>query len=507
MLPRITCTADALEPVRRLRAWRSSAAGRCRVSAALRALLAPCVVVVAAMSASPPARAQAAPGATGEAKACAEAVQGRVSWSRNPGTTAWQPGNLASLCDGSTNHRATIACFQAQIAEHGEWPRAIAACKAGAPAANAANAATRPPTPAPQAPQAPQAPSAIVASPALTPAAPASTGEKLCQEADYIRTSDKNLGDVCYKTTSTRGAGVIPTACPDGTESQGGLCYPKCRAGHRGAVTMCVPECPAGFRDDGLHCAKGAPYGRGAGYAWQFGDALNDDGMIRRCERDHGKGGCEKNGLIFYPKCKAGFVAVGANVCSPQCPAGMVDIGVSCQKVTYDRGVGKIPVCPAGLVNDAGLCYPPCGAGTSGVGPVCWANQCPADYPVACGAMCARAQHHCTKVTTTMVTSPVKAIASTLGLVLSGGATAPVAPLVENAEREAYKEVRIQSLMATLQSRAKAKQCTLTGEAARMAATGIEALEKTQGVTDYMARADPTSISTIIDAYAKPICK
>lgn len=90
--------------------------------------------------------------------------------------------------------------------------------------------------------------------------------------------------------------------------------------------------CPGGFRDDGAYCYKPAPYGRGAGYPWHFGDPFNASGMFARCERDWGRGNCEEYGLIVYPKCRAGFHNVGANICSPDCPAGMTDIGISCQK-------------------------------------------------------------------------------------------------------------------------------------------------------------------------------
>jgi hypothetical protein len=346
--------------------------------------------------------------------------------------------------------------------------------------------------------------------PATVPAATATatSSSRPCEEKDFVRDSDKVLGDVCYKESATRGAGKIPTQCAAGMENHGGLCYARCRAGYSGAVTMCVPACPAGFRDDGLHCAKGAPYGRGGGYAWQFGDALNDNGMIQRCEAAHGAGNCEKNGLIFYPKCRAGFVAMGANICSPQCPSGMVDIGVSCQKVTYDRGVGTIPnVCPAGQVNDAGLCYPTCAGGQTGIGPVCWADACPANFPVKCGAMCARNQEQCAKVTTTMVTAPFKAVASIVGMALTSGATGAITPVIENAEREAYKQLRIKSISDMLKQRVKnERKCTLSDAAALMAATGLEQLERHQSTTDIMARVDPSGVSTVIDAYAKPIC-
>lgn len=131
--------------------------------------------------------------------------------------------------------------------------------------------------------------------------------------------------------------------CPYGLDYSGGLCYQKCKSGYRGEATMCVPECPSGFRDDGLYCAKPKSYGRGAGYAWKFGDPANSSKQFKRCENDHGKGKCQKSGAIVYPKCKANFHAVGCCTCSPDCPSGMTDIGVSCQKKTYDRGVGSLP--------------------------------------------------------------------------------------------------------------------------------------------------------------------
>lgn len=61
---------------------------------------------------------------------------------------------------------------------------------------------------------------------------------------------------------------------------------------------------------------------------------------MRRCEKDNGVGNCEENGLIWYPKCKYGYHPVGCCICSPNCPSGWDDIGVSCTKPTYGRGVG-----------------------------------------------------------------------------------------------------------------------------------------------------------------------
>ncbi len=172
----------------------------------------------------------------------------------------------------------------------------------------------------------------------------------------------------------TRGAGSIPSTCPTGQENSAGLCYSSCKDGYSGALTMCVPSCPSDFRDDGLYCYKPDSYGRGSGYAWAFGDGFNTDGALARCNADNPSVGCEINGALAYPKCKAGYHNVGCCVCSPDCPSNTVDIGVSCQKSTYDRGVSTgLPGCAGGQELNAGLCYNPCPKGYPvGAGPVCW---------------------------------------------------------------------------------------------------------------------------------------
>lgn len=168
------------------------------------------------------------------------------------------------------------------------------------------------------------------------------------------------------------------------------------RPGDRRRLPAWADRAVSGFRDDGAYCAKPAPYGRGAGYPWQFGDApFNLDGARDRCNRDH-PGGCEQWGLVWYPRRRANFHAAGCCVCSPDCPAGMTDIGVSCQKQTSTRSINLPTQCGAGQVYDAGLCYPTCPAGMNGVGPVCW-GSCPTGYADH-GATCYRDPHIVVKV-------------------------------------------------------------------------------------------------------------
>src|SRR5581483_12009559 len=59
--------------------------------------------------------------------------------------------------------------------------------------------------------------------------------------------------DICWKATTTRGVGTVPTECP-GKDKDAGLCYDKCPAGMYGVGPVCWQECPAGFTNTGGHC-------------------------------------------------------------------------------------------------------------------------------------------------------------------------------------------------------------------------------------------------------------
>lgn len=195
-----------------------------------------------------------------------------------------------------------------------------------------------------------------------------------------------DIGVSCTKPSYGRGVGKIPTGCPEGQENDAGLCYDKCRENYHGVGPVCWGVCPAGFRDDGAFCNKpndGKGYGRGWGYTSQ--EACENSGDWHAKEN-----GCEKCLAFWYPKCDAGYHPVGCNICSVNCPDGWADIGVSCTKPTYTRGVGKIPTgCPEGQENSAGLCYDKCKENYTGVGPICW-GVCPPNNFRDDGAFCAK---------------------------------------------------------------------------------------------------------------------
>lgn len=240
----------------------------------------------------------------------------------------------------------------------------------------------------------------------------------------------------CWRQSYGNGAGE-PYACAPGLERNGLLCYPTCKPGFAGNGPVCWQSCPAGFKDTGADCLKPSSYARGAGYViWQKGN----------CEHDNPQG-CEQSGALWYPKCKAGFHAVGCCVCSPDCPADMTDIGVSCAKQNYTRGAGQtlaMGTCAPGLQKDpsGALCYPVCKAGFHMVGPVCWQN-CPAQQPADCAAGCASDSKACASAVVNQVLSPIMMVAS---LIPIGGEISDAAKAAKGASTAAEEAAEVSKL-------------------------------------------------------------
>ena len=172
-------------------------------------------------------------------------------------------------------------------------------------------------------------------------------------------TTVTNVGEVLHANPGK----PLSTCGPD-QDKDGALCYPKCAANEYGVGPVCWTSCPSGYSDGGVFCSKPSSYGRGAGYPWKFGDKAFDYGPAGdRCNKDNPQG-CEKSGLIWYPRCKSGFHAVGCCVCSPDCPTGTTDTGATCTKNTHGRGAGSPLQCAAGQTQDSpGLCYDACPTG------------------------------------------------------------------------------------------------------------------------------------------------
>lgn len=228
----------------------------------------------------------------------------------------------------------------------------------------------------------------------------------------------------CYKNSFGRGVGAPLTTCGQGTEKNGSLCYPKCRDGFAGEGPVCWGTCPSGFNDIGAFCQKTGQYDR-EGFPWVGGDPPlpNYSGPIGRCEAKYGRGACELNGAVVYPKCRAGFVLSGVTSCAPACPAGWEDNGTGCTKPSYGRGVGQKMTCSPGLEEQNALCYNKCQGDFEGIGPICWQN-CRGNQSFQCGIGCASDVNSCATATTDMITAPILLLFGLIDFGISAKASA-----------------------------------------------------------------------------------
>jgi hypothetical protein len=306
--------------------------------------------------------------------------------------------------------------------------------------------------------------------------------------------------EVCWKHSDGRYVGTIPNVCPTGWSPS--------------LVGTCNNDCPAGYRDDGLFCRR-AEYGRGVGYGARWPAEWTLTGAKERCAKDNGALGCEQCGAIIYPKCKAGYKAVGCNICADDlsCPPGFESSLGSCRKAT------KLATCPSGKVYDAGLCYAPCGSNQTGIGPVCWTN-CPKGM-VDCGALCGKSVMACL----TSVGDMIYSIAD-VGLKVAKAIATLGASLGSDAAAQAARAAMVESLKATAKEVAKniVKKLGTTAIGPIKAAVAAELLK--MGVPEilrnklaemaadpenfdylaFMASVDVSGLTNIVVAFKKPIC-
>ncbi|CAK4093704.1 unnamed protein product [Aphanomyces euteiches] len=301
----------------------------------------------------------------------------------------------------------------------------------------------------------------------------------------------KSSAGFCWKNSFGRGAGSIPQSCDPGQDRLGLLCYDKCPSGYSRKGLDCHQNCPSGFDDQGLFCRM-KEYGRGGGYPWKFGDALNLNKARERCERDNGKGNCEQNGAIIYPKCKPGYDAFGCCLCRPKAfdcrKLGMQgQLDLSCSKFVQ---IGKPHVgkCPAGDENQAGLCYKKCKGGYGGVGPVCWAGN-PSGWS-NCGFGAAESSRRCAEV----IKDQIMSVGQLAFNVVSGGA----AKGLQSAWKAVKSKDVIQKAMKKISGKgfgviSKLEDSKDPADAVRLAAA-------------ITAMFDPTGVSDVVESFAFSTC-
>lgn len=189
--------------------------------------------------------------------------------------------------------------------------------------------------------------------------------------SDFTGAGGRDDGTHCGKGNYTRGVGRPIHACPQGYSKEGLLCYSDCEPGYTGVGPLCWESCPDGYKTDPATCRRDVsvisadnrdcPWYDACGLTFAKGCSKcppgysNDGCTCSRGAHIFGRKtrprttktlGCSPNedydtGLC-YDKCRDSYSGVGP-VCWQQCPANTTDIGVSCQKRSYSRGVG-VPI-------------------------------------------------------------------------------------------------------------------------------------------------------------------
>lgn len=298
------------------------------------------------------------------------------------------------------------------------------------------------------------------------------------------------------------------------------------------AVWMYAPTVKSTTVSSGL-CWKGT-YGRGVGTP------------LSSCV------GTEKNGLLCYSYCKAGYTGVGP-VCWQQCPSGYTDDGAFCRKnaeiisannsscpwydkcgltfskgcstcpsgytndgctcrkdahifakSSYGRGVGSPMTCAAGKQEQAGLCYDQCRTAYDGVGPVCWA-KCGGDYPFDCGAACATDAQACAEGLTNMALTTTEAVINLTEMVASFGQSAVAVSAVKTVAKTALTAAAKAEIKAVIKQQIREHTLNLLEAELEALAGGLASSVET-GSFDWTSL-DPTGIAAVVNAFDQPICQ
>eukprot|EP00955_Chlamydomonas_euryale_P041765 352112-Chlamydomonas_euryale.AAC.1 len=122
--------------------------------------------------------------------------------------------------------------------------------------------------------------------------------------------------------------------------------------------------------------------------------------------------GCERWGLMDYPKCAEGYYAAG---CWKMQEVNLLHCTMLVMHKLHKLAFDRVDLTPgkrrgrqesvppefmaASLEQDGLLCYPHCASGYNGIGPVCWTGNCPAEYPHDCGLFCTKDASGCAEAT------------------------------------------------------------------------------------------------------------
>ncbi len=296
----------------------------------------------------------------------------------------------------------------------------------------------------------------------------------------------------CYKRTTYRDAGIVPSECTGGRVKQDGLCYQPCQSGFHGAATMCWND-------------KQLSYNPG-----------------RRCTEKDSLGTCWAWAMN---SCADGYRSDGIATCWLT------------ERLSYDRGIGIAPTaCLSNRHNEDGLCYV---TSQTPEGSTCLALNCTQNCvsgTTACGLLgCAKDQQACGEVIADQIVSPIMVLAAigTAGAAGSASATvraaktayqvATIATAIEDARR--ILQGAIEQFMAMAENNLAAISTNDVASAVALrygvGSPTYKVIARTWAMRQmilYLAdlvldlttlvvtTLDPTGVTSVIDAYAQPSC-
>jgi hypothetical protein len=335
--------------------------------------------------------------------------------------------------------------------------------------------------------------------------------------------------DYCYKQSYGRGAGYPLNTCPGGQEMDAGLCYNRCNAGYGAAGPVCWQYCPSGYTDTGALCHYSAK-------------SLTASLVRSGCHLEGPWGiGC----IIPAYDCPSGYTNVGAFCAlnTPSVPPGYSGLtGLDLTKKSYGRGVGQIPGCAAGQEKNGLLCYPNCNPGMYGVGPVCW-QSCPSGK-TDCAAGCASSSTSCGSNTFSMVLAPITLAANIITAGTAGEALNGWKGAIQTGAKFLSERTTLTEVVATANATYQAYNATsmwvndFVGDFAQLTSADINnqitnnikspaaqryvkeqyslvhlgivandnATKQMLAELNAVSGFDPTGVTGVVSAFAKPIC-
>lgn len=323
----------------------------------------------------------------------------------------------------------------------------------------------------------------------------------------------------CGKGLSTQST---TKSCPAGEEfySPTGLCYPKCKPDfHAVGSNICSPDCPPGYGEAGISCTRDN-YTRGAGVPRTCAPGDEQDGPVGLCYPPS-KPGYHRVGPTYWQNCESGWTDCGAGCQKNSDPILGVDVPwKDCASTIVDQ-VSSVVVLAANIAT-LGLAAPETEAAHAGEEVIKVGGKVVAGTSKGGKALVKVVKFFQTvkpsegtssiKIIRRIYNPRTKKIIEKTQLAVAVGQEAYSA---EEEFRTTFSQNFADETSPEIDAKINAefspgvasfiKRSWAGAQLSRMAST--EGWEVAQTVLSAASIADPTGITAVIEAYAKPICQ